>query len=39
MTTYGYVMDVLGVVAESGVPFVIVNDSQEKGEGRVEINF
>jgi hypothetical protein len=27
MTTYGFIMDVLGTIAESGVPFVLVNDS------------
>lgn len=38
MTTYGFVMDVLGTIAESGVPFVLVNDSSENGSGRVERN-
>ncbi len=27
MTSYGFVMEVLGPIAESGVPFVLVNDS------------
>lgn len=39
MTTYGFVMDVLGTIAESEVPFVVVNDTQENGEGRLERNY
>ncbi len=35
MTSYGFVMDVLGPIAESGVPFVLVNDSPQNGEGKV----
>lgn len=39
MTSYGYVMEVLEPIAESGVPFILVNDSSENGSGRVERNY
>jgi rRNA processing protein Gar1 len=35
MTCYGFVMDVLGPIADSGVPFILVNDSSENGPGRI----
>jgi len=28
-------MEILAPIAESGVPFYIINDSQEQGTGRV----